>query len=121
MPPGGAFPFGATNDVMHAGVGTEWPLIQRLLADPEYQARYRAELGKALEGLMAPDALGRRARELHRLVTPSVSGPQGERPTHTTVSAPAAFAQAVDGPDGLLAKVAARRRLIEDALRSARP
>lgn len=119
-PPGGPGPFGGNpNDVLHAGVSEDWPLIQRLLADPVYQAKYRLELGRSLEGLMAPEALLRRARELHRLVTPFVTGPQGERASHTTISSPAAFTAGIDGPGGLAADVAARRTLVQNVLRPA--
>jgi spore coat protein CotH len=115
----GGFPGGGPADVLHRQVGAEWPLIQRLLADPVYQARYRAELDRAVSGLMSPAAFERRARELHRLVTSSVVGPQGERPTHTTVSSAEGFQGALDGADGLIAFVAGRERAVRDALRPA--
>lgn len=121
-PPGappGPFPGRATNDVLHAQVGPEWPLIQRLLADPVYQARYRAELERAIGGLLEPTAFEKRARELHALIAPSVVGPQGERPTRTTISSADAFNASIDGPDGLLTFIRTRRETIVEALRTA--
>ncbi|MGB7218299.1 MAG: CotH kinase family protein [Vicinamibacterales bacterium] len=121
-PPGAApFPgFGpAPNDVLHAQVGPEWPLIQRVLADPLYQQRYRTELERALGGLMAPAALAKRARELHALIASSVTGRDGERATHTTISSAAAFEASIDGPDGLIPFVQTREQMIRNALRGA--
>jgi len=106
-------------DVLHRQVTERWPLIQRLLADQVYAARYRELLRQTLEGLVAPAAFEQRARALHALVTSSVVGPQGERPSHTTVASPAAFERAVDGPEGLLEKMTRRREQIRTALEGA--
>ncbi len=106
--------FGAGGtDVLHAQVGSEWPLIQVLLSDTVYAARYRGYLQDALGGLFAPDAAARRLRQLHTLVTPAVLA---ERPGSTTVSSPEAFRRAIDGPDGLLEVIAGRHRAIRTAL-----
>lgn len=117
--PGGGRGFpspGGNGDVLHATVGPEWPLIQKLLADPVYQARYRAELQRAIAGLMAPDALAQRARALQAMIAPSVVGPQGERPTHTTISSAEAFQDSLDGPNGVITFVTQRVRAITTAL-----
>jgi hypothetical protein len=122
LPPGGrargpgGFPFGAGGDVLHRQVSDRWPLIQFLLADPVYAGRYREFLSDALEGLAAPAAFEQRAKALHRLIAPSVVGPQGERPGHTTVSSPAAFEGSVDGPGGLVEKMRTRREQVRTAL-----
>jgi spore coat protein H len=116
-PPGrGGFPamFGAGGtDVLHAQVGSEWPLIQKLLSDDVYAARYRGHLQNALGGLFAPPAAARRLRQLHALVTPAVLA---ERPASSTVSSPEAFKRALDGPDGLLEVIEGRHRAIRTAL-----
>lgn len=114
--PGAAGMGNAGTDVLHKNVGDRWPLIQILLADEVYKARYRELLEYALGGLFAPDAVRKRARELHALIAPSVVGPQGERPTHRTVTSPEAFQAAIDGPGGLLALIEKRRALIRSAL-----
>ena len=116
--PGPPFPgFGSVGgDVLHRQVTDRWPLIQRLLADEVYAARYRELLTHALGGLFAPDAIEKRARELHALVAPSVVGPQGERPSHTTVGSAAAFEQSLDGPGGLLDQIRRRREAVRAAL-----
>jgi hypothetical protein len=107
-------PFGrATQDVLHRDVGTEWPLIARLLSDTEYAARYRAYLGDALAGLMAPDVVARRIRELHELITPAVVGPAGERENSTTIASDAAFR---DSPASLLGEISRQRERIQAAL-----
>jgi spore coat protein H len=112
MPP----PFGSGTDVLQRQVGERWPLIQRVLADEVYAARYREYLARTLEGLAAPGAIDTRVRELHALVARHVVGPQGERRTHTTISSPAAFADAIDAPGGLLHSIANRYAAVRAAL-----
>jgi hypothetical protein len=112
MPP----PFGSGTDVLQRQVGERWPLIQRIIADEVYAARYREHLTRALEGLAAPGAIDTRVRALHALIAPHVVGPQGERPSHTTVSSPAAFEGAIDGPGGLLESMATRHAAVRAAL-----
>jgi hypothetical protein len=124
-PPGGAPagdppPFMAAmmggRDLLHRNAGERWPLLQKIMADEVYAARYRTLLTQALEGAFEFETFARRARQLHALVAPYVQGPQGERPTHTTLSSPEAFAQAVDGPGGLLDLVRKRQADIRAAL-----
>jgi hypothetical protein len=97
-------------------VGERWPLIQRVLADDVYAARYREHLARALEGLAAPGAIETRVRELHALIAPHVVGRQGERQTHTTISSPAAFEGAIDG---LLDSIKSRQAAVRTALAEA--
>lgn len=112
--------FGNANDVLHRNAGTQWPLIQILLGDEVYAARYRQHLQNALEGSFAAETFAQRARALHNMIAPFVVGPQGERPSHTTVSAADAFTQSLDGPGGLLEVAERRRALIRAALAGAR-
>ena len=117
---GGPPPFMAAmmggRDLLHRNAGERWPLIQKMMADDVYAARYRTLLAQALQGAFELETFARRARQLHALVAPYVSGPQGERPSHTTLSSPEAFAQAVDGPGGLLDLVRKRQADIRAAL-----
>ena len=96
----------------------EWPLIQRLLRDEVYAARYRAHLEHALEGLFAPEAASKKLLQLHALIAQSVVG---ERSSNTTVSSPAAFESSVDGPDGLPELVRQRRDIVRTALKETPP
>ena len=75
-------------DLLHRTAGERWPLMQKIMADEVYAARYRTLLAQALQGAFEYETFARRARQLHALVAPYVSGPQGERPTHTTLSSP---------------------------------
>ena len=109
MPP----PFGSGADILQRQVGERWPLIQRVLADEVYAARYRQQLARAIEGLAAPGAIEKRVRELHAVIAPHVVGPQGERQTHTTISSPPAFEGAIDG---LLDSIANRHAAVRAAL-----
>jgi len=104
--------------VLHKDAPAQWPLIRILMADDVYAARYRVHLEDALGGLFAPEAFAKRARALHTLIAPYVVGPHGERPTHTTVSAPGAFERSLDGPGGLLETVQKRQTTIREALRA---
>ena len=103
-------------DLLHRNAGERWPLLQKIMADEVYAARYRTLLAQALQGAFEYETFARRARQLHAMVAPYVSGPQGERPSHTTLSSPEAFASAVDGPGGLLDLVRKRQADIRAAL-----
>lgn len=111
--------FGSNSDVLHRQAGDRWPLIQRLLADDVYAARYRSHLEHALGGLFAPQALDARARELHSLIASSIVGDRGERPTHSTVSSREGFERGLDGPGSLLDQIQRRREAIRSALAGA--
>ena len=108
--------FGGGDDILHTDKGSQWPLISRLMADEVYASRYRGHLSRALEGLFAPAAAAARMRQLHTLIASSVSGDRGERPSHTTISSPAAFKGSVDGPGGLRDVIEGRHAAIRKAL-----
>jgi len=114
---GGPGPFGrGTQDVLHRDAGDAWPLITRLLDDPEYAVRYRRFLNDSLAGLMTPEAATRRVRELHALIAPAVVGDKGEVSTHTTVSSEAAFRAS---PEALLSEISRQHERIRSALAAA--
>jgi len=113
---GGLPMFGGGDDILQTQKGSQWPLISRLLTDEVYASRYREHLSRALEGLFAPEAAAVRMRRLHTLIASSVIGDRGERPGHTTISAPAAFERAVDGPGGLRDVIERRHAAVRKAL-----
>jgi hypothetical protein len=45
-----------------------------------------------------------------------VAGDRGERPTHTTISAPGAFETSIEGPNGLIEFIRTRHQTIRAAL-----
>ena len=108
-------------DVLAEKVGARWPLISFLMADDVYRARYRTLLNEAMGGLLAPAAFETRARALHKLISSSVVGPNGERPTHTTISSAEAFERSLDGPDGLIQHVTKREADVRAALAKGGP
>jgi spore coat protein H len=110
------FGMNGNDDVLHSQAGMAWPLISQILSDEVYAAKYRGELERALGGLFETEAFTRRARELQAMITPYAIGQQGEQRTHTTLTSPGAFMQALDGPSGLLARVNARRERIRAVL-----
>jgi spore coat protein H len=108
----GPFGRGAT-DVLHRDASSAWPLISRLLSVPEYSMRYRAFLEDGLSGLMEPDALAKRVRELHALIAPAVVGSAGELKADSPAGSEAAFRAS---PDALLGQIALQRERIRTAL-----
>jgi hypothetical protein len=112
-PPLPAFPGMQNSDPLHRNVSDAWPLVKRLMADEDYAARYRAHLRDALSGLADLAAFERRARTLHALITPAIAV---ESATRATVRSREAFERALDGPDGLVARLRARHGAIRAAL-----
>jgi hypothetical protein len=102
-----------SGDLLHRQVNQAWPLISRILADDVYAARYRLALEQALDGMLAPEPFAARVQELHALVEPYVIGASGERPTHTTLTSPAGFAQS---PYYLIAHLERQREAARAAL-----
>ena len=103
-------------DVLHTEMGEQWLLIQRVLGDAVYAARYCELLAEAIEGALETETFERRARELHDMIAPSVVGPTGERSSHTTISSVEAFESSVDQ---LVGVVRSRTALIRTALAGA--
>jgi hypothetical protein len=103
---------GSNDDVFHARVGTQWPLIRKLLDDEVYAGRYRAHLRDALGGLFAPDAAAKRIRELHAVIAAAVTDEAG--------GSRQAFEQSVDGPGGLVEFVKRRHEQVRVALDGAK-
>jgi hypothetical protein len=109
---------GSGDDVLHANVGSRWPLIRILLDDDAYAARYREHLRQALEGLFTPEAAGKRMRELHTLISSAVAD---ERQIATTGGSLETFERSVDGPNGLVEFVTRRQTLVREALAGTAP
>jgi hypothetical protein len=112
--------FGGTDDVLHRNVNSQWPLIQRLLADPVYAARYRTYLEQTVAD-PALEAAERRMLELHTLISPWVVGERRERASHTTISSAEAFERAIDGPAGMRDFARRRRDTVRAALDETAP
>jgi spore coat protein H len=120
MAEGGFFGMAQTasplDEVFHTQVGEEWPLISRVLADASYAATYRERVERALEGLFSVEAGPARLRQLHALIEPYVTGADGERDTHRTITSPAAFAESIDGEEGLATHITRRQTRVRAAL-----
>lgn len=96
-------------------VGSEWPLIRRLLDDPAWRDAYRTHLADALEGAYAEEALTARVADVEALVGDALYG--GElAETSTFLGTEAEWLDAIHGPTGLLAFAASRRAEVEAAL-----
>lgn len=113
---GMAQPATPQDEIFHTQVGPEWPLISRVLADPSYAATYRERVERALDGLFGAEAGAARVRQLHALIEPYVTGAEAERDSHRTISSPAAFADSVDGEDGLATHIMRRQSRVRAAL-----
>jgi hypothetical protein len=53
-------------------VGDDWPLINYLMADPTYLAKYQAYLKETIEGVWQPELLAARYQKYHDLIAPYV-------------------------------------------------
>jgi hypothetical protein len=113
---GMAQPAAPLDEVFHTRVGPEWPLISRVLADPSYAATYRERVERALDGLFSVESGPSRLRQLHALIEPYVTGAEGERDTHRTITSPAAFAESIDGEEGLATHITRRQTRVRAAL-----
>lgn len=118
---GGGGNVDATTEVFHLSVAANWPLINRLLADPVYAEVYRSKLEHALGGLFGEERGPTRMRALHALIAPYVVGPEGEQPGYTYVTSPAAFLDSIDGASGLAAHVLSRQTRVRAALAQGAP
>ncbi len=103
------------DDLYHAAVGENWPLIAKLLADDEYRTQYGMYLNDALEGTFAVDTFSDRAKELHALIEPYVTGDDGEQEHYSSLTSKEAFEESVTGDAGFIAHVEARHQVIEAA------
>jgi spore coat protein H len=106
---GAAGTAGSNDDVLYENVGTGWPLISKILADPVYMARYRVHLRSALGGLYERDRLAARVREWQTLLESSVKADKPVSMFGRTEDFQTAVA-------ALLTAVDRRRTLIEAAL-----
>lgn len=76
-------------------VGEDWPLIRYLIDDPVYNALYREELQRALNGAFAKVTTMQRYQTAHDLIRPYVTGENGETSESTLLSSPEAFVPAL--------------------------
>ncbi len=98
--PGGPAGPGGSNaatglDLFLDGSGTNWPLIRFLLDDPTYRAVYRRHVTDLLNTVFEPNAVIARLRAEHARVTPYVIGSAGEEASHTFITDPAQFTNAL--------------------------
>ena len=116
-PAGLPFGPGRGDDVLHEQVGDAWPLIQRLMADEVYAARYRELLVHALGGLFAPERV-REARARSARPHRAVGGGRARRTARRTRPSARreAFEGSLDGAEGLLARVRRRQAAVRAAL-----
>ena len=98
------------SDVMHGGVGQQWPLIRFLLDDAVYLAKYKELLAAAVGGAYAEAAFAARVKTLHQLISADVLK---EKKPWTNKSSDAAFEASVQQ---LINHAANRRAAIASAL-----
>jgi len=110
---GGADP----SSVMLDATGSDWPMIRFLLDDPVYRAVYRDELEAFLEGGFAVEQVHALMEQYHALITPWVSGPDGEELPYSNLRSQSEFDDALTaGQTPLKAHVVDRHEAVLDAL-----
>jgi spore coat protein CotH len=113
--PGGSVP---TDTVLLDEIGSEWPMIRRLLDDEVYAATYREKLAQLLAGPFSEQTVKAQIQANHDLIAPYVSGPESqEAAPYTFLSSLAAFDASLDtGTDALFPHVDARIAAVQAAL-----
>ncbi len=100
-------------------VSDRWPVIRYLMDDPVYAAIYHQELATFLDGAFALEKVSNRMQVLHDLITPYVTGVDGEVSPYTNLSNSNAFNNALtQGNNALLPHIENRHEEVEDALSS---
>ncbi|MCO4748418.1 MAG: CotH kinase family protein [Proteobacteria bacterium] len=107
--PGGDSAGTASEQIFHTSVGSNWPLIQRLLADEVYAQVYEEQVVNATTGAFAEDVAPARLQEMHELIAASI---QAEEAGSTTTSLNG-FDQSVSD---LTAHIGSRHDLVDQAL-----
>jgi spore coat protein H len=88
--------------VMLDEIGSEWPLIRKLLDDAEYRAIYVTELEAALDGGFSVDEVHARMDAAHELIADYVVGSEGEAAPYTFLGSDADFDSSLSGGSNAL-------------------
>ena len=73
------------------GVDDDWPLIRYIIDDPVYRARYRTHLAAFIEGVFNQATTDALIDEFEALISPWVSGVDGELPGFTHLLSPGSY------------------------------
>ena len=107
---------GATIDLFHDRVSSNWPLIRFLMDDPLYRAAYRAHVQDLLATVFDPARVSASLRVQQARIAPYVFGPEGELSGRNFVGSPAQFDASVHGPTGLITYVSNRAAAVRSVL-----
>lgn len=99
--------------VMMDEVDQTWPLIRYVMDDQVYRERYREALRVLLEGPCSKSRFDARVQQLHEMITPFVTGAEGERAPYTHLANPNQFRSALTS---LITAADARREEVRQAL-----
>lgn len=77
-------------------IGPEWPLIRYLLDDPVYRATYLIHVEAVAAATFSRSEIEPWYRNMHALIAPYVTGPQGELASHTFLRSSQDFDRSVD-------------------------
>lgn len=102
-----------SSDPLYADIGDEWPLIRRLLNDPEYEQVYLGYLEDSLSGAYEPARFEEAAEGYRALIAPYVVGEHAERAESTFVADEAAWDAAYEA---LYEHVESRQAEVRSAL-----
>lgn len=72
-------------------VGPKWPLIRFLINVPEYREKYMKNVEQIINKTFNPSTMVPEYLELHKLIEPYVTGPEGENRTHSFLLDPELF------------------------------
>ena len=72
-------------------VDDSWPLIRYLMDDPVYHAMYLDDLEDVVTTVFEPEAMEAAYQFNHDLISPYVTGTEGEQDGYTNLNSPVAF------------------------------
>jgi len=75
-------------------VGEQWPLIRYLMDDPVYYQAYAACVYEAVTGPFSVEYTRQRYQRARELISPYVTGPEGEQPGYTLLQSAEVFEEA---------------------------
>jgi spore coat protein H len=114
--PGGGAGQTTTLDLFHTRIGSDWPLIRRLLDDPVFRAAYRSQVEELLNTVLEPARVSARVRAEYERIAPYVVGPGGEAAERSFAGTPAQFEASTIGPTGIAAILQSRTTAARVAL-----
>ncbi len=113
---GGQGPWATASSVLLDEIGSQWPLIRKVLDDPTYAASYRSELAGLLDGAFSESGCHAKAQAYHDLIAPYVTGADGETAPYSFLRNTTEFDESITGASGINTHITDRHAAVNAAL-----